>query len=87
MTYEAGELKVVTPADVEQLAAVEEFSPEYYEIQERIGWGGTVIKDAGGHAAAFLPHRCAEWIIGGPVEVRALIADLQAALVVLEGGR
>jgi len=36
--------------------------------------------------AAFLPHSCDEWVIGGPDEVRALIADLQAALQAFEGG-
>lgn len=29
---------------------------------------------------AYLPHSCDEWVIGGPDQIRALIADLQAAL-------
>lgn len=29
---------------------------------------------------AWLPHSCDEWVLGGPDEVRGLIADLQAAL-------
>jgi hypothetical protein len=29
---------------------------------------------------ARLPHSCDEWMIGGPNEIRALIADLQEAL-------
>lgn len=33
-----------------------------------------------GPIAAFLPHHCDAWVIGGPDEVRALIADLTAAL-------
>jgi len=34
---------------------------------------------------AFLPHSCNEWVIGGPKEMKELIADLQAALRALEG--
>ncbi len=33
----------------------------------------------------WLPHSCDEWAIGGPAEVRALIADLEAALARMEG--
>jgi hypothetical protein len=29
---------------------------------------------------AYLPHSCNEWVIGGPDEIRAMIADLQAIL-------
>lgn len=29
---------------------------------------------------AYLPHSCDQWVIGGPEEVREMIADLQAAL-------
>ena len=28
----------------------------------------------------YLPHACDEWVIGGPEQIKALIADLQAAL-------
>ncbi len=28
----------------------------------------------------YLPHSCDEWVVGGPDNVRAMIADLQAAL-------
>ncbi len=34
--------------------------------------------------AVGLPHSCDGWVIGGAKEVRALIADLQAALPELE---
>ena len=30
-------------------------------------------------AAAFLPHSCNEWVVGGVPEIDALIADLKAA--------
>lgn len=30
---------------------------------------------------ANLPHRCGLWVIGGPEEIRALISDLQGALM------
>lgn len=35
--------------------------------------------------AAYLPHSCDEWVIGGPEQVRAMIADLQEALKVMGG--
>lgn len=34
---------------------------------------------------AYLPHSCDAWVIGGPDNVRAMIADLQAALETMEG--
>lgn len=33
--------------------------------------------------AAYLPHSCDAWVIGGSKEIKALIADLQVALVKL----
>ena len=35
------------------------------------------VKALGG---AWLPHSCDEWVIGGPENIRALIADLMLAL-------
>ena len=35
----------------------------------------------------FLPHSCDEWVIGGPEQIRALIHDLNAALVTLGGAK
>jgi hypothetical protein len=32
---------------------------------------------------AFLPHSCNKWVIGGPDQIRALIADLEQALITL----
>lgn len=32
------------------------------------------------HPVAFLPHSCDKWVIGGPEQVRQLIADLTEAL-------
>jgi len=37
-----------------------------------------------GFYGAYLPHSCQEWFIGGPDEIRALIADLNEALVQLK---
>ncbi len=34
--------------------------------------------------AAYLPHSCDEWIIGGEEEIKAMIRDLQEALQKLE---
>lgn len=36
---------------------------------------------------AYLPHSCDEWVIGGPEEIRQMIADLQEALATLERKR
>jgi hypothetical protein len=33
---------------------------------------------------AYLEHSCNEWVIGGSVAIRALIADLEIALVEVE---
>lgn len=33
---------------------------------------------------AALPHSCDEWVIGGPAEIRTLMADLESALADLE---
>ena len=33
---------------------------------------------------AYLPHSCELWVIGGPVQIRDMIADLQTALATLE---
>ena len=35
------------------------------------------------YGEVYLPHSCDEWVIGGPEQVRALIADLETVL----GGR
>ena len=32
------------------------------------------------HPCCWLPHSCGEWVIGGPEQARALVADLQAWL-------
>ena len=34
----------------------------------------------------YLPHSCDEWVIGGPEQIQALIADLQEALSKLGQG-
>jgi hypothetical protein len=39
------------------------------------------------YGAVFLPHSCEEWVIGGPEQIRALIHDLEAALVILGGAK
>ena len=31
-------------------------------------------------SAAYLPHSCGEWVIGGPKKIKALIKDLQLVL-------
>lgn len=35
---------------------------------------------------AYLPHSCDRWVIGGPAEIEAMIADLTAALKILRDG-
>lgn len=34
--------------------------------------------------AAYLPHSCDKWVIGGPAEILMLIEDLQAILKQME---
>lgn len=36
------------------------------------------------HPAAYLPHSCNDWVIGGPEQVKLLIEDLQKALKKME---
>ncbi len=38
----------------------------------------------GKRPVVYLPHSCNQWVIGGEEEVRAMIADLQAALETLK---
>jgi hypothetical protein len=33
---------------------------------------------------AYLPHSCDQWVIGGPEQIRLMIADLQEILKVME---
>ena len=33
----------------------------------------------------YLPHSCDEWVIGGPAEARAMVADLNVLIGKLEG--
>lgn len=40
----------------------------------------------GGVPCVMLEHSCGAWVIGGPKQVTALIADLQAALVEMGEG-
>jgi len=32
------------------------------------------------NGSVYLPHSCDQWVIGGPEQIRALIADLEKAL-------
>lgn len=42
-----------------------------------------ILRDYPDQKAVFLPHSCDQWIIGGKDEIKAMIADLQAALEAL----
>ena len=44
---------------------------------------GFLTWEEGVRPCVFLPHSCEEWVIGGPEQIRALIHDLEAALVTL----
>jgi len=70
MSYAGGDLKVRLREEDAEWAASTDARHEYgYE-------------DAGRPRPPFvyLPHSCEEWIIGGPDEIKAMIADLQSAL-------
>lgn len=48
------------------------------------------VLDAHSHSAkcfspcAYLPHSCGEWVIGGPEQIKLLIADLEKVLKKME---
>jgi hypothetical protein len=81
--YEPHTLRVISARDAEILARDDE-SQEYYEVEGRLGTAQAVeIAKRCGGAGAFLPHSCDAWVIGGPDQIRALIADLESALQTL----
>lgn len=72
--YEPGEVKIAWRAP----------SPDFEDVADP----GVLAYDYGDgteYPVAYLPHSCDEWVIGGPAAVRALIADLEAALTRMEG--
>lgn len=78
--YTAGEVEIVVPCGHEP--AKECVESGYCDVTDlrRAFWDGQRYATP----QAYLPHSCDEWVIGGPDEIRALIADLQAALAKLE---
>lgn len=44
-------------------------------------------KNVYGALTAYLPHSCDEWVIGGVDEIKQMIADLKATLILIEGMR
>lgn len=75
-------VKAITPgAARERLYAIAEDPSLYTKYANMLR---VVLNE--GTPLAWLPHQCNEWVIGGPEEVRRMIADLQAALAVMEGG-
>ena len=54
------------------------------ELQITLDGEGVVDTENGYRASrvpcVHLPHSCDQWVIGGPEQIRALIADLRAAL-------
>ena len=83
MSYQKGELRVLTKADLARIKACDPESDEYWDLIAETDCDSRVVRDAikdGLDSVVCLPHCCDEWVIGGPDEVRALIEDLQAAL-------
>lgn len=82
--YRHGDLKVIL---------VECPRCKAYECEEHFGDGMKCEPDQrgddGGEQVApqvSLPHSCEAWVIGGPEQAMALIADLQAALASMGRG-
>lgn len=72
MAYKSGELQLVGSA------------PELDEFGDR----REVMDSRGDYEnlrnGVYLPHSCDEWVIGGPEQIRALMADLATALELLQ---
>ena len=94
MSYEAGKLKVLT-LDVAEKYRVAYEADDFDamgEVEEAAGFSDDDIPSYLAKEAveerkplAYLPHSCDHWVIGGPDDVRALIADLTAALEKMGG--
>lgn len=80
MAYKQGDLHLVDggPCDQIQADGFCTHEPEHESIMDARG-------DADLTRGVYLPHSCDSWVIGGPKQIRLLIADLQAALELLEG--
>lgn len=84
--YKKGDLKLLDPL-CETWDAEEEYCLDTYSSQNPHYHSMSDSRQSYKHwtDAAYLPHSCDEWVIGGPVEIRAMIEDLQTALKELEG--
>ncbi len=76
--YSPGDLQVYTPCptrDEDGLCNCETVSHHaLYDAR-----GDDYLLPA--YGVVFLPHSCDEWVIGGPAQIRALIADLESVLM------
>lgn len=77
--YRKGELKYSCPAPVAMKDSQEPYFQCPHDEEDH-----RVFQSSLG-PSVFLPHSCNEWVIGGEAEVRALIEDLQEALIVFRG--
>lgn len=82
--YEKGLIKITTPPCEEYIAeewcddSLDEDSHGKHTISDnRANYPDGLKTEAG---IAYLPHSCSEWVIGGPEQIKAMIADLQALL-------
>jgi len=67
--YESGDVEIGTPGD-SRTPSIDSRRDDGYGD----GWQGDRPY------IAYLEHSCNEWVIGGPEEVRLMIADLRAIL-------
>ena len=69
--YHAGDVQIAVDGEDDDLPSYDSREPTGYEDgRPRV-------------PCAYLPHSCAQWIIGGPEEIEAMIADLRAAQALL----
>jgi hypothetical protein len=91
MSYKTGDLKHLAAKDHCEACQVWECDCHDEEYTRRVPTDSRADEDEDGNAVptktlggAWLPHSCDEWVIGGPENIRALIADLKLALKAME---
>lgn len=91
MSYGIGMVNVITVEFADKFmkaeAADDYATMDAMEAEAGDGFSRSVVRGVAldRKPMAYLPHSCDEWEIGGPEDVRAMIADLSAALEKMGG--
>ena len=80
--YKAGKLEITAAAECGHSGCDENVC---YDTMQRVAIYDSTIDGEGWRKTnvAYLPHSCQEWVIGGVVEIKQLIYDLEEALITL----